>query len=203
MNDNGDITFSGFFNPGQTNSTTPNGSIQWAGLGLRDYRVDPKYDYAVIWLPDTQAVFNLSWMGVVWFSSGAGYNGEFSSNQGYPCGPNLICGSTSQQKCKASPRTDKRCDGWMYTDPSSLVTSDFLSGDLLQWDNDVSIGHSGSALYTTSLSSTGATVAFAVVANGNIGSKAYGPRFRQSMWNDVCSWIAASPSSFGQHSLCN
>ena len=90
----------------------------------------------------------------------------------------------------------------MYSDPSTLVSGDFLANNELSFDNDISKGHSGSAIYTS------ASPGFAVmtlVSGGTIGQKAKGPRFRQSMWDDVCGWLAlpGAQSSFGQHALCN
>ena len=88
----------------------------------------------------------------------------------------------------------------MYSDPSSLVTADYAV-NTLSWDNDVSVGHSGSAIWT-SIGTDPAVIA--VVTNGNVGSKAFGPRMRSPMWDDLCDWIAdpASASSFGSHPLC-
>ncbi|GEM_PF-3684891 len=40
----------------------------------------------------------------------------------------------------------------------------------------------------------------AVVNYGTIGEEAYGARFRQSMWDDVCSWIALRA---GDQNLCS
>ncbi len=55
---------SGTFNPGQTNTTTPNGSYSWGGVYARDWRVDEhSYDYAVFFVDDSQAFYDLGWMG--------------------------------------------------------------------------------------------------------------------------------------------
>ena len=200
--DTGVLTSSGFFNPGQTNASTPNGAIAWSGVFLRDFRIHRKFDYAVLYLADSQAVFNLGWMGVAWWTSAAGYSGRSSRNFGYPCGPNIACGATTSQTCKNSPRADKRCDGWMYSHNTTLDSGSSQSDDLLNFDNDVSVGHSGSGIFTF-LGSEPAVMA--VVSGGTVGLKAVGARFRQSMWDDVCSWIANPnfQSAFGSHSLCH
>lgn len=71
-----------------------------------------------------------------------------SFNHGYPCGPNNPCGTVAQQTCDDSALGSKQCDGWMYSDPSTLVSGDFLANNALSFDNDWSKGHSGSAVYT-------------------------------------------------------
>ena len=203
MDSAGNITFTGVFNPGQTNSSTPNGSISRSGLFLRDWRVDRRFDYSVEFLQDSAAVVSLGWMGVAWWDDASGYTGRESKNFGYPCGPATDCGFITTQTCKASPRADKRCDGWMYGgDSRTLGSNAFQSNELLQYDNDVSEGHSGSALFTTL---SGSPAVMAVVTNGSVGQQAFGPRFRTSMWNDVCSWIAnpSFQSAFGTHALCH
>jgi V8-like Glu-specific endopeptidase len=199
----GNISFTGQFNPGQTNTTATNGSIARSGVFLRDYRIDRRFDYSVAFLQDSQAVVSLGWMGVMWWDTAAGYTGRLSKNLGYPCGPNNGCGAVTNQTCKASPRSDRRCDGWMYGgDDRTLDSNAFQSNDLLQYDNDVSQGHSGSAIFTIV---SGFPNVMAVVTNGQVGQKAFGPRFRQSMWNDVCSWIGnpSFQSAFGTHPLCH
>jgi V8-like Glu-specific endopeptidase len=201
MSDAGSITFSGRFNPGQTATTTPNGSIPWSGVFLRDYRVHRKYDYAVIYLQDSPATVGLGWMGIGWWNSASGYNGRGSSLFGYPCGNKRGCGGIDQQRCKASPRSDKRCDGWMYGHARTLTTSSFRSDDLLQYDNDMSSGQSGSAVYTWFNSEP----MILAVNTHSWSGVSMGPRFRQSMWNDVCSWIAhpQTQSAYATHALCN
>ena len=47
------------------------------------------------------------------------------------------------------------------------------------------------------------TPAVMAVHYGPNGSYNAGARFRTSMWNDVCTWIADVPSAYGTHGLCN
>jgi V8-like Glu-specific endopeptidase len=201
MGSTGSITFSGRFNPGQTNTTTPNGSITWSGVFLRDWRVHRKYDYAILYLADSPATVGLGWMGVVWWNGTSGYAGRGSKLFGYPCGPNNNCGTIAQQRCKASPRTDKRCDGWMYGHSSLLWPNSYRSDDLLQYDNDMSSCQSGSAVWTWH----GNAAAVMAVNTHSSNGVSMGARFRQSMWNDVCTWIGhpAFQSAYATHSLCN
>lgn len=199
MSSTGAITFSGRFNPGQTATTTPNGSIPWSGVFLRDYRIHAKYDYAVIYLQDTPAAVGLGWMGIGWWNSASSYTGRWASLFGYPCGNKAGCGQITQQMCKASPRADKRCDGWMYGHARPLWFFSYMTNDLLQYDNDMSSGQSGSAVYTWF---NGDPMILAVNTHSTNGVSR-GVRFRQSMWNDVCSWIATVPSAYATHSLCN
>jgi V8-like Glu-specific endopeptidase len=201
MNSDGNISLSGRFNPGQTNSTTPNGSLTWSGVFLRDWRVHRRYDYAIVYLADSPSTVGLGWMGIGWWNSASSYNGRGSSLFGYPCGANRDCGEIDEQRCKASPRTDHRCDGWMYGHARPLTTSSFRSDDLLQYDNDMSSGQSGSAVYTWFNNSP---MVLAVNTHSWSGVS-MGPRFRQSMWNDVCAWIAhpAKQSAYATHPLCN
>jgi V8-like Glu-specific endopeptidase len=146
MNKDGDITFSGYFNPGQTNTTRTNGgaSRHWSGLMLRDWRVARRYDYALLYLDDVPENPALGWMGVAWWTSASSYVGKTAYNKGYPCGPNMNCGLISNQQCKASPRDDKRCDGWMYGDSATLEWGAATSDDRLEYNLDTSDGHSGS-----------------------------------------------------------
>jgi V8-like Glu-specific endopeptidase len=199
MGQDGNIAFSGRFNPGQTSTTTPNGSIPWSGVFLRDWRIHGKYDYAIIYLQDTPAAVGLGWMGIGWWNSASGYDGRWASLFGYPCGANRGCGAITVQRCNASPRTDKRCDGWMYGHSRPLTLTSFMTNDLLQYDNDMSSGQSGSAVYTWF---NGGPMVLAVNTHSSNGISR-GVRFRQSMWNDVCSWIAIGASAYATHALCN
>jgi V8-like Glu-specific endopeptidase len=201
MNSSGSISLSGRFNPGQTSTTTPNGSLSWSGVFLRDWRIHRRYDYAILYLADSPATVGLGWMGVVWWNGSSGYNGRSSKLFGYPCGANMACGDTTVQMCKASPRSDKRCDGWMYGHSRTLNSNSFRSDELLQYDNDMSSGQSGSAVWTW----YGSSAAVMAVNTHSWSGVSMGPRFRQSMWNDVCSWIAhpSKQSAYATHSLCN
>jgi V8-like Glu-specific endopeptidase len=201
---NGNWTTSGTFNPGQTNTTTPNGTYSWHGVYARDWRVDDhSYDYAVVFVDDSQAFVNLGWMGVEWWNSASSYTGMTAKNRGYPCGPDYACGAITTQECAASPRSDKRCDGWMYGMDSTLTSTAYRTDyPLLNYNNDVSEGHSGSAIFNTD----NAVIAIVTHQEGSDHSApCQGPRFRQSMWNDVCSWIADPnyQSAYGQNSLCH
>lgn len=202
MNADGDITTSGFFNPGQTNTTVTNGgnSRRWSGVMLRDWRVARRFDYALLYLEDRADNAALGWMGIAWWNSAAGYAGKTAYNRAYPCGPNMTCGLTSNQKCKASPRSDKRCDGWMYGDSATLASASFTADSRLEYDLDTSDGHSGSAIYTYV---DGVPAVIAVhYGPGSTGTNA-GARFRTSMWDDICTWIKDVPSSHATHSLCH
>ncbi len=196
----GSVTLNGVFNAGQTNLAVTGGSIPWNGVFFRDWRVDRKYDYAVFFLSDSAETVGLGWMGTWWSTSAAAYNGVANTVIGYPCGANGPggCGTIAVQTCKAAQRVDKRCDGWMYTDASFLNTASFMAGEQLLFYNDVSKGQSGSAVWRTS--SGGLSLIMGVVAYADgPGTNAKGPRFRQSMWDDVCSWIGQKPSTFGTH----
>jgi len=201
MNSDGDIATSGWFNPGQTNLTKNNGgnSRRWSGVMLRDWRIHRKYDYALLYLENRADNAQLGWMGIAWWNGASGYTGKYAYNKGYPCGPNMSCGLTSNQQCKASPRDDKRCDGWMYGDGATLLSSAYTASELLLYDLDTSDGHSGSAIYTY----LGGDPAVLGVHWGPSSGYNAAARFRTSMWNDICTWIADVPSSFATHSLCN
>ncbi|HVV86316.1 MAG TPA: trypsin-like serine protease [Kofleriaceae bacterium] len=203
MNEDGVISFSGYFNPGQTNLTKTNGgqSRHWSGVMLRDWRVARRFDYALIYLDDLPSNPQLGWMGVAWWDDASGYDGRLAYNKGYPCGPLNSCGVVSHQQCKASPRSDHRCDGWMYGDSATLDGNAFTSDARLEYDIDTSDGHSGSSVYTY-LGDSPAVMAVHYGPNGNSTRNA-GSRFRSSMWNDVCTWIADVPSSYATHALCH
>lgn len=201
---NGSVQYSGYFNPGQSRSTAINGSYRWSGLYLRDWRVGRRYDYAVLRGPDNSTLVSKGWLGVVWWNSASSYDWRVSVINGYPCGPNgpQSCGATTTQRCNASPRTDKRCDGWMYGDDTYLHSNlyNYYESGTLAFYNDVSKGMSGSSIRSTGNNVMGLAVACPSETSSTI---CYGPRFRTSMWNDVCGWIAAMPSSHGTHPLCN
>lgn len=198
---NGSIRTSGFFNPGRNGDYALNGSIPWSGVFLRDWRLGRQYGYAVIFLHDSQETADLGWHGIVWYNSASGYSGKHTINRGYPCGPNMACGQISVQRCKYSPRVDKRCDGWMYQDSKSLVSYSYTNDGKLWFFEDVSKGHSGSPILSTAQN----IYAVAAYCGEDIpyGPMCGGPRFRPSMWNDVCSWIAAVPSQYATHPICN
>lgn len=200
MDADGNISSSGRFNPGQTNTETPNGSLQWSGVFLRDWRIHRKYDYAVLFLADSASTVGLGWLGVAYWNSASGYTGRGASLHGYPCGPNLNCGAITEQRCKDSPRSDKRCDGWMYSHSADLWANSFRDDDLLQYDNDMSSGQSGSSVYVQPSPGDRRVVA---VNTHSWNGVSMGPRFRASMWDDVCDWIAAVSSAHGSHSSCN
>ncbi len=193
---------SGRFNPGQTNAAAVNGSIPWAGMFWRDWRINRRSDYAVLFLQDSQAVVSLGHFGALWGNDAAFYNGLQVGNMGYPCGPNVVnCDTILDQRCDDSPRVDKRCDGWMYSDSEYLGPYSYSNNDTLTFYNDISMGHSGSAI--TSGLAVLAVAAYCGDPVNTPGVACLGPRFRRSMWNDVCGWIAQVPSAFGQHPLCN
>jgi V8-like Glu-specific endopeptidase len=200
MGANGSITTSGFFNPGQTNLTLPNGtSRRWSGVMLRDWRAARRFDYALLYLDDRADNAALGWMGMAWWNDALGYAGKTATNRGYPCGPSNSCGTVASQQCLASPRADKRCDGWMYGDSAVLGVAAATADSRLEYDLDTSPGHSGSAVYTYL---DGAPAVMAVHYGPQNGLNA-GSRLRSSMWNDLCTWIAAVPSAYGTHSLCH
>jgi V8-like Glu-specific endopeptidase len=203
MNAAGNISFSGYFNPGQTNLEKTNGgtSRKWSGVMLRDWRVHRQYDYALLYLDDVPANPQLGWMGIAWWNSLGSYSGKAAYNKGYPCGPNMNCGTVMNQQCKASPRLDDRCDGWMYGDSATLHVSAATADNRLEYDLDTSDGHSGSAIYTYL---DGAPAVLAVHYGPGPGSSYNaGARFRTSMWNDICTWIGNVPSAYATHGLCN
>jgi V8-like Glu-specific endopeptidase len=200
MNEDGDIRTSGWFNPGQTNTTTPNGSFRWSGVYLRDWRIHRRYDYAIVFLQDNVDAVGLGWLGVAYWNSAAGYSGRGASLHGYPCGPARDCGQVTEQRCAASPRRDKRCDGWMYSHSTNLWSNSYRNDGLLQYDHDMSSGQSGSSVYVQLSPGDRRVVA---VNTHSWNGVSMGARFRSYMWNDVCTWIAAVPSQFGTHGSCN
>lgn len=195
MDSSGNITTSGRWNPGQTNTATPNGSFSWSGAYLRDYRNGRQYDYAILFLEDDADAVGLGWLGIAWWNSESSYTGKNGTLRGYPCGPNTSCGSITVQKCKASPRSDERCDGWMYGHTAAIPSGSWNRTGELKIDNDASSGQSGSPVYRSN--------AVLGVYWGSLSGQNYAARFRSSMWNDVCGWIASVPSAHATHSLCN
>ena len=87
----------------------------------------------------------------------------------------------------------------MYGDSATLHATAATSDDRLEYNLDTSDGHSGSAIYTY-LDGVPAVLA---VHYGPASGYNAGSRFRTSMWNDICTWIADVPSAFGTHALCH
>jgi V8-like Glu-specific endopeptidase len=87
----------------------------------------------------------------------------------------------------------------MYSHTVAL-SANALDGNQLRVDNDGSSGQSGSPIYGT-VSGTNGWI-FGVYWGSTNGNNR-GVRFREGMWNDVCSWIAQYPSSFVAHPSCN
>ncbi len=199
MDSTGAITTSGRFNPGQTNTDALNGSIPWSGVFLRDWRNGREYDYALLYLQNTAEVASTGYMGVAYWNSSASYQGRSATLRGYPCGPGRTCGAITAQRCAASPRTDRRCDGWMYSHTVDLPDNT-VDGNQLRVDNDGSSGQSGSPIYGTVNGVNGWI--FGVYWGSTSGNNR-GVRFREGMWDDICSWIAQYPSSFVAHPSCN
>lgn len=203
---NGTFITTGFFNPGQTNTSTPNGSHQRVGLYVRDWRINRNLDYGIFFVVDSLQFNNLGQLGVEWWPDAASYDGMTAKNRGYPCGPNNSNGVISVQRCADSARADLRCDGWMYGMDIAQTSSAFWTNDLLAYHNDVSFGHSGSAIYNQNNNILGIMTHQEPCSGGcQWYDPAHGPRFRQSMWDDVCSWIADPnfQSAYGQHALCH
>ncbi len=180
-----------YFNPGQTNTVKVNGSHKMVARLARDHGIHRKYDYGIIILEDSPQLASLGWMGIAWWNSPFSYNGKYAYNKGYP-GPS--------RQCKASPLASKRCDGWMYADSEGLSWLDAFNGDLLEYNIDTDRGHSGSPVYTYL---NGAPAVLAVHAYGvSNGLLNHGPKFRSSMYNDVCSWIGIIDSAYASHPNC-
>lgn len=216
-------TLSGYFIPGQTSTTTPNGSYEWHGVYAEDLSAGYEWDYGLVFVDDSEAFYDLGWLGVEWYTSGSGYAGMTAKNRGYPVGNGWSCGYSSNQQCAASPAMDHTCNGWMYGMDTTLTSGDFLNSGvnagMLQFNNDVSWGHSGSAIFNDDDSIVAVVTGYDPTAcsadyvsdtceGGHYEcptQPCWGPRFRQAMWDDVCSWIAdpSYQSAYGEDSLCH
>ena len=191
------MTPSGYFHPGKRYGEHLNAggtAVPWSGVFSKDWRVHRKYDYAVIFLQDRESAVDLGWFGIQWWNDAASYNGKEIFLTGYP---------SSAQLCKESPFALQECSGYMYEDHDVLESADYRSGGLddeqLAHDTDSQPGMSGSPLWR------GSHQASLAVNWGSLGEpdRYFGARFRRSMHNDVCSWIAAVPSAHASHANCN
>lgn len=184
----------GWFHPGQTNAThvVPGGAVPYSGFFWRDWTVHRRWDYAVIVLADDPDAVDLGWLGIAWWTSLSGYLGKNARILGYP---------DRLSDCLASPRSDKNCDGWMYRDQANLDNYAYWNNDIMKYDIDTDGGQSGSAVFTN-LDGEWAIlgVHWGHYAGDTRNSAA---RFRQAMYDDVCSEIAAQTSIYGQHAACN
>ncbi|MFZ5439168.1 MAG: trypsin-like serine peptidase [Myxococcota bacterium] len=200
LGSDGTLFTSGFFNPGQNNTTALNGSIRWSGVYLRDWRISSDYDYALLYLEDTQEVASSGYMGVGYWLTAASYAGRAATLRGYPCGADRDCGVITAQRCAASPRADLRCDGWMYSHTATLDGSSMVGNQLHLDDHDGSSGQSGSPVYGTVDGQNGWVFG---VYWGSVNGNNRAVRVRESLANDVCAWIAEYPSAFVQHPDCH
>lgn len=207
IDENGNFTVtSGWFHPGQTNSTHPNtgGTAVWFSGG--HYRwpyggnSNRRWDYALMYLEDRLDSFQLGWMGMTWWTTAAGYTNKSVSLRGYP----QKTGGSDAVRCQASVLTPKNCDGWMYGHSATLDGNAFRSDEQLEYNIDTTPAQSGSSIQVT----VNGEIATAGVHWGCSGfggcgsSRNRAARMRQSMWNDLCAWIGAVDSVHGSHSLC-
>jgi V8-like Glu-specific endopeptidase len=200
--EDGSWTTSGWFHPGQTNSTHPNTggtAVSWSGVYARDWRNSRRYDYALLYLADRADSYSLGWLGVVWWNSAGSYNGKTATLYGYPA----KTGTTDVRKCKASVLANNDCDGWMYGDVDVLDSNAYRSDEQLEYDIDTGPAQSGSSVRD---GNNVMGVHWGCAAFGGCGPSSaprnHAARFRQSMWDDICSWIGEVDSAFGSHSLC-
>lgn len=200
LSEEGAWTTSGWFHPGQTNSTHPNTggtAVSWSGVYARDYRVSRRWDYALLYLQDRADSTALGWMGVNWWNSASSYDGLLASLYGYP----TKTGSSDLRRCQASALTSKNCDGWMYGHSDVLDSNAFRGDEQLEYDIDTGPAQSGSAVWRNN-NVLGVHWGCATWGGCSDTGRNRAARFRQNMWDDVCGWIAEVDSAFGSHSLC-
>lgn len=196
-------TTSGWFHPGQTSTTHPNTSgtaVSWSGVYARDWRgsSNRRWDYAVVFLDDRADSYNLGWFGIAWWNSASNYNSLYTTVYGYPTWTSTL----DEEKCKDSAVASKICDGWMYGHGAWLDSNAFRSDELLEYDIDTIPAQSGSPIFQSSTNTILGVHSGCPGFGGCGSSRNLGARFRTSMWNDVCSWIASVPSAHGSHGLC-
>lgn len=199
LSETGTWTTSGWFHPGQTNATHPNAggtAVSWSGVYARDWRVDGRYDYALLYLQDRANSTALGWMGMEWFNSSS-YEGKYVSLYGFPS----KTGTSDTRRCQASALSNKNCDGWMYGHGDFLDADAYRSDEQLEYDIDTGPAQSGSSVWRNNnvLAVHWGCAAFGG-CDGSGRNRA--ARVRQSMWNDVCGWIGEVDSAFGSHALC-
>jgi V8-like Glu-specific endopeptidase len=104
---------------------------------------------------------------------------------------------------RRSPFADDECKGDMYYDLDYLESSDYRSGgrddESLAYDLDAQPGHSGRPIYRTT---NNAILAVHWGGWSDVDERYFGARFRSSMYNDVCNWIAAVGSTYETHPNC-
>jgi V8-like Glu-specific endopeptidase len=206
----GSWTTSGWFHPGQTNNSHPNTNgtaVSWGGVYARDWRggnSNRRWDYALLYLDDRQDSYNLGWFGVAWWNGGASYDGLSAYLYGYPS----KTGGSDVSRCDASVLANNNCDGWMYGDIDVLDGNAFRSDEQLEYDIDTGPAQSGSSVWRnhSGLGHVTMGVHWGCASFGGCGPSGAprnrAARFRQSMWNDICSWIGDVDSVWGSHSLC-
>lgn len=194
---------SGYFHPGKTWNAHLNAggeAVRWSGVFARDWRIHRKYDYAVVFLEDKASAVELGWLGIAWHNNAAWYSGQVVNLTGYP-GEDLQC-LDSPFKGNDEPYDD--CGGFMYEGVDVLDSSDFRTGgsddDLLAYDMDSVPGMSGAPVWNI-----GSHTIYGVNWGGfkNVTNRYFSVRFRPSMYNDVCSWIADVPSIHATHAICH
>jgi hypothetical protein len=144
--------------------------------------------------------FNLGWWGMAWWNNAAGYTNKSATVRGYP----QKVGPSDAERCQASVLNPKNCDGWMYGHSATLDANAFRSDEQLEYNIDTTPAQSGSSVQ---MSVSGAAVSAGVHwgcagFGGCSGGRNRAARMRQSMWDDLCTWIGQTDSIYGSHSLC-
>ena len=186
-----------WFSPGQEGNSTHNGGPR--KMVARYARTcSLSSDYGLLILADSSSFASLGWVGYGWWNDLDDYQGKLAYVRGYP---------KYYQTCTYSPRSDGDCGGYMYSQTRTLPSVSHTSGYLYH-RSDTSGGQSGNSLIY--FLSGGSPITLGVHKRGNEpGSGAtitaspvtynIAPRMRSSMWNDICTWIGAWPSSYASH----
>lgn len=182
-----------WFNPGQQGDSDLNGGkLKAVAVYGRTFGLE--WDYGLVILPDNKKLASLGWMGMQWLPL-SDYKGERVQLAGFPL---------YNQECNNSPRSDDKCGGYMYRDQCNIQRA---TDGYLMYDCDATGGQSGSAIFRHRGE---IPVVFGVHKRGNEKSSGavetsdpptlnLGPRMRQRMYDDICTWIGKHPSRYADH----
>jgi V8-like Glu-specific endopeptidase len=197
-----------YWAPGQAGNSQPNGSPR---AGVAAFAGNPNtnsFDYGILVLQDSASNPALGWLGLVWSNTMSWYSDKSVRARGYPV--------YSWADCVTGPNADDTCGGRQYTMACSL-RSDNEDG-YLYFNCDRTGGESGGPTYLW-IGDEPAVVAVMKRGNQSVGggnppnswgaSTAshtanpadfnYGPRVRQSMYDDICDFMGMYRSCYAGH----
>jgi V8-like Glu-specific endopeptidase len=160
-------------------------------------------DYALVGMPNSQALSSYGWLGMTWWNNACTYNGKTAYLKGYP-GSSQQCGTPSQL-----------CGGYQWSHTTATNRCAQFTGNygILYYQNDATSGNSGSAIYVY-VGSSPAVIAIHKRNNSPTCSSCdytsdpadqnVGAMIRPTTYNNICFWMSqVGASSYASHPCTN